>query len=100
LLHDGRFSWVGENIAWVSGANANAGRLHTMWMESPHHRDNMVSPTYSAAGVGVYCAPDGTTWATQSFGRDAAAGPDVPPATAPPEPFAGADYGGASCGSV
>ncbi len=29
---------------------------------------NILSPAYSAVGIGIFCAPDGTTWATQNFG--------------------------------
>jgi uncharacterized protein YkwD len=96
LLTDGRFAWVGENIAWV-GAPATAGRLHTMWMTSPHHRDNIASPTYTAVGIGVFCAPDGTTWATENFARDASFGPGAPAAPAPPAPFVEQGTDGQSC---
>jgi uncharacterized protein YkwD len=96
LLTDGRFSWIGENIAWV-GAPSTAGRLHSMWMNSPHHRDNIASPTYTAIGIGVFCAPDGKTWATENFGRDAANGPGTPAVPSPPAPFVRQDMGGPSC---
>jgi uncharacterized protein YkwD len=97
LLGDGRLSYVGENIAWAGGAGVGSGTLHTMWMQSQGHRDNILSPTYNVVGIGVYCAADGTIWATQSFGRLASTGPGAPAPTAPAEPFVRRDGGGPSC---
>lgn len=70
----GPYDYVGENIAGGS-AGVSAGALHVAWMHSPEHRDNMLSPGFQQAGVGVFCAPDGSIWATTEFGRPASAGP-------------------------
>ncbi|MCU1428556.1 MAG: Esterase [Actinomycetia bacterium] len=97
LLTDGRLSYAGENIAWARGGGVSSGSLHGMWMQSAGHRDNMLSPTYNVVGIGIYCAPDGTVWATQDFGRLATAGPGAPSPVESPAPFVRSDAGGATC---
>jgi uncharacterized protein YkwD/ribosomal protein L24E len=97
LLNDGRLSWVGENIAWARGAGVASGTMHSMWMQSQGHRDNMMSPAYNVVGIGVYCAPDGTLWATQSFGRLSTLGPGYAAPAAPASPFVRRDSGGPAC---
>ncbi len=62
---------------WAAGA-CSAGALHINWMHSQDHRDNILSPGFRNVGIGVYCAPNGSIWATQEFGRPSSAGP--PPA--------------------
>lgn len=97
LLADGRFNLVGENIAWARGDSVTAATMHVAWMESSAHRANMLSPNYQAIGIGVYCAPDGTTWATQEFGRFASSGSASPAGTPPQNPIARSDPGNAGC---
>jgi uncharacterized protein YkwD len=97
LLNGGRLSWVGENIAWTRGAGVGSSTLHTMWMQSPGHRDNMLSPTYNVVGIGVYCAADGTVWATQNFGRYSSLGPGAPSPKTSADPFVRRDAGGSTC---
>jgi uncharacterized protein YkwD len=97
LLNDGRLSYVGENIAWARGAGVTSATMHTMWMQSTGHRNNMLSPSYDVVGVGVYCAPDGTLWATQSFGRTAANGAGAPAPDSAPTPLVRQDAGVAAC---
>ncbi len=41
----------GENIAWHSGAQANASRVVRMWMGSPPHRANLLSTRFRRVGV-------------------------------------------------
>ncbi len=93
----GSFDYVGENIAnGSSGVTASA--LHVAWMKSTGHRDNMLSPGFAAVGVGVYCAPDGSMWATADFGRPWSAGP--PPSysgNTPQDPIARTDPDHVSC---
>lgn len=96
-LFNGRFNYVGENIAWASGSGATAGKLHLMWMQSSGHRENMLAPAYNTIGIGVHCAPDGTIWATQNFGRTNALG-QAPPFSVPPQnPIVRPDAGTAGC---
>jgi len=57
---------VGENIFKAKGGDP-ARYAVDIWMKSPHHRDNLVDPTYRWTGVGVAVAADGTYWFTQDF---------------------------------
>ena len=85
----GAFDYVGENIATGSG-NVPASALHLAWMHSQDHRDNILSPGFQFAGIGVYCAPNGSIWATTEFGRPMTSGPPPPySANTPQDPIAG-----------
>ena len=75
-----------------------ASALHLAWMHSQDHRDNILSPGFQSAGIGVYCAPDGSIWATTEFARPSSAGPPPPySANTPSEPVARTDSGTAGC---
>ena len=53
-VSDSLWSWnAGENIAWGSGPLAPASAIMTAWMNSPHHRDNILDPDFKEIGVGV-----------------------------------------------
>jgi uncharacterized protein YkwD len=75
--------WViGENLAWGAGALATPKSLVNAWMNSPPHRENLLSGDFKEVGMGVVFgtpsndAPDGVT-VTTDFGTrlgDAAAG--------------------------
>ena len=97
LLQTGRFGLVGENIA--SGSNGvTAGALHGAWMNSDGHRQNMLSSAWDLVGIGVYCAPDGSIWATTNFGRTMGAGAAPPGGGMPPvQPIVRTDPGTSSC---
>ena len=43
---------LGENIALANGANA--GLLFDIWMDSPEHRVNILSPDWTVIGVGEF----------------------------------------------
>jgi uncharacterized protein YkwD len=50
----GRFSWmVGENIAWGSGDRGTPRSIVQAWMDSPGHRQNMLSASFREIGIGV-----------------------------------------------
>jgi uncharacterized YkwD family protein/spore coat assembly protein SafA len=63
-----RFSAAGENIAYGQRTptevmyDTRAG-----WMNSPGHRANILSPSYTQIGVGVAKAANGTLYWTQEF---------------------------------
>ncbi len=61
-----------ENIAWGSGAYGSPGSIFRAWMNSPGHRENILSPSYSAIGVGLVTGRleghRAHVW-TQHFGR-------------------------------
>ena len=81
----GKYSALGENIAWVEGFQSEAFQIHDGWMKSDGHRANILQPGFDAVGIGVVCA-DGRAWATENFGRlDNSAAPamtsTIPPAS-------------------
>lgn len=47
-------SW-GENVGCYPGCADAARRVTKEFLASPEHRDNVLSTTYSAFGVGVAC---------------------------------------------
>ena len=44
---------IGENLAWSSGSLAAAKQIVSMWLASPEHRANLLSPGYRLVGVGA-----------------------------------------------
>lgn len=59
-----RFSAAGENIAMGQRTPAE---VMTAWMNSPGHRSNILSPSYSQIGVGLAKSSNGTCYWTQMF---------------------------------
>jgi uncharacterized protein YkwD len=96
-LFAGRFDVVAENIAWASGSGVTAGVIHLNWMHSSGHRENILGNGLDAIGIGVYCAADGTMWATQNFGRFVTSGPPVALSPVAENPIARSDRGSATC---
>ena len=88
----GSMTWMGENLYWGSGANADAASAHIGLMQSTPHRSSLLSPNYTSIGVGIHCS-GGNLYVVQHFGRDAAAGPGSSSPTAPAAPLtqSGAD---------
>jgi uncharacterized protein YkwD len=72
---------VGENLAWGAGALATPKALVNAWMNSPAHRDNLLSGDFQEVGMGVVLgtpskdANDGVT-VTTDFGTRIGAGSD------------------------
>lgn len=69
----GRGWTVGENLAWGSGPLGSPRAIVQAWINSPGHRKNLLSPRYSAVGLGiVHGSPQdpgsGATFTTD-FGR-------------------------------
>jgi uncharacterized protein YkwD len=53
-VNDSLFSWnAGENIAWGAGTLAPPAAIMTAWMNSQHHRDNILDRDFKEVGVGV-----------------------------------------------
>ena len=44
---------IGENLAWSSGSLGAAKQIVSMWLASPEHRANLLSPGYRLVGVGA-----------------------------------------------
>ncbi|MFZ4514949.1 MAG: CAP domain-containing protein [Acidimicrobiia bacterium] len=93
----GRFSIAAENIG-TGPLGVTSGAMHVAWMQSTTHRVNLLAPNLEVVGIGVVCAPDGTMWATQNFGRfpTSALPWDFGPTPAQ-DPIAQPDRGGATC---
>ena len=51
------------------GSGTTAGTLHVAWMSSTATARTCSRPQFDSVGIGVFCAPDGSMWATTSFGR-------------------------------
>jgi len=70
---------VGENLAWGSGALATPRAIVQAWMDSPAHRENLLSPDYREVGVGIVSGvpvrdADGGATFTTNFGTKIGAG--------------------------
>lgn len=61
----GHFGSVAENIAATTG---NVDAIHNGWLNSPPHLANILSPTMTAVGIGVFTAR-GTIYVAEDFGR-------------------------------
>ena len=59
-----RFSAAGENIAY---GQRTPQEVVTAWMNSPGHRANILSTTYTQIGVGAAKKSNGTLYWTQMF---------------------------------
>ena len=72
-------AWVvGENLGWGQGTLATARSMVQAWMQSPGHRDNLLSADYDEVGLGLAVGtPTDRTWGatyTTDFGaRDLSA---------------------------
>src|SRR3954452_7795750 len=70
-------AWVvGENIGWGQASLATARSMVTAWMNSPGHRENLLSADYTQVGLGLALGtPTDQTWGatyTTDFGAGAA----------------------------
>lgn len=59
-----KYSAAGENIAY---GQRTAQQVMTAWMNSPGHRSNILSPTYTQIGVGYATNKNGVVYWTQMF---------------------------------
>jgi uncharacterized protein YkwD len=73
IRHGHGFS-IAENIAAAAGSQATPSAIVAIWMASPDHRANILSPAYRDTGIGVVAAMPasvgqgpGATY-TQDFG--------------------------------
>lgn len=63
----GGFSIAGENVGYAGGFADNSATIHTGWMNSPGHRDNILRGSFTHVGIGYVVDAAGTAWATQVF---------------------------------
>ena len=69
----GSFITVAENIFTISGPDADANaetvqQFQTGWMDSPGHRTNILSPSYTHFGYGIVASGD-QVYGVQLFGQ-------------------------------
>src|ERR1700722_10631090 len=62
-----RFTTIAENIAVAP----NSATIHSAWMQSPHHRENILDPELNGVGIGVVKGTDGL-FAVQDFSQTVA----------------------------
>ena len=90
-------SSVGENIAWAS-PSIDADGIVAMWLGSPPHRENLLSPRWRELGVGAVRSTSApgefggheVTVVTLDFGAGSAAVPARPVPVKPTDPPAAA----------
>jgi uncharacterized protein YkwD len=58
---------IGENIAFIRGYEKPADLAVDKWMQSPSHRNNLLSPRWHEAAIGVAVGDNGTLYFTQVF---------------------------------
>lgn len=58
---------VGENVGRSMGYPNNSATIISGWMQSKHHRENILSAGFNKTGIGTALAADGTLYATQVF---------------------------------
>jgi uncharacterized protein YkwD len=59
---------LGENIAWGSGSAATPAEIVKAWMQSPGHREIILTPAFEEVGVGIAgAAPQGGHGATYTL---------------------------------
>jgi uncharacterized protein YkwD len=59
-----RFSLIAENIALAP----NPATIHSAWMQSPHHRENILDPQLNVVGIAVIKSGEGL-FAVQDFSQ-------------------------------
>ena len=84
---------LGENV----GVGSDVNSLHNAFVASPTHYENLVDPTFTHVGVGVFVGSDGTVWVAEEFMQlmdstpattRAPATTQAPATTRPPTPVA------------
>lgn len=92
------FNWRAENLAYWEGHEPFAAeKIHSWWMNSTVHRNNIVHPGFTHVGFGMACEiHDGVPWvfAVAHFG-----GPSGPvQASSPGQASGGGSTSGMTCG--
>lgn len=62
-----KWTAIGENIAYNRGFADPISIAVEKWLESPSHRQNLLSPRWRESGIGIALAADGTYYLTQVF---------------------------------
>ena len=64
-----RWSRCGENIFREKGLDDPADAAVDGWMKSPAHREGLLDPLFTHAGVGIAVSPDTEYFVTETFVR-------------------------------
>jgi uncharacterized protein YkwD len=62
----GGYQTIGENVLF-GPSNMSADAMHSAWMNSPSHRENILSGAFRSFAVATYTV-NGQVWATENFG--------------------------------
>jgi uncharacterized protein YkwD len=68
---------VGENLAWATGTRTSPRQIMRLWLHSPPHLENLLSPRWRDFGLGVRArvpflgARNATVWASEFGARGA-----------------------------
>lgn len=63
----GKWRSIGENIAFNRGYQNPVTLTVQLWLDSPSHRRNMLSPDWKESAIGVAVTEDGAYYFTQVF---------------------------------
>ena len=64
-----RYSLLGENICVIHGVGGDYSQLaHTLFMNSPGHRDNIMDPRFDSVGIG-WASGNGKSYCAVIFGK-------------------------------
>jgi uncharacterized protein YkwD len=63
------WSTIGENLFVCDPHDYFASTAIRGWLKSPTHRTNMLNSEWTATGIGIATAPDGSIFITQVFTR-------------------------------
>jgi hypothetical protein len=81
---------VGENIGWGQGGLATPRSMVSAWMDSPGHRENLLSADYTEVGLGLALGtPVDQSWGA-TYTTDFGAGAQATAAAAKPRARKGA----------
>ncbi len=67
MLNMGRWLAIGENIAFMKGYENPVAVAVDRWLKSPRHKENLLSPNWTEAAIGLAVTPDGKYYFTQVF---------------------------------
>jgi len=65
--HLGKWSSIGENIAFNRGYSDPVAKAVDLWLNSPAHRSNLLSENWKESAVGIAIREDGSYYFTQVF---------------------------------
>ncbi len=65
--HLGKWSSIGENIAFNRGYSDPVTKAVDLWLNSPSHRSNLLSENWKESAVGIAIKEDGSFYFTQVF---------------------------------